>query len=316
MIILDDNESPQGNWLIAHIKNSRVAAIVSEHILCRIGMHQGTWTTEGCQQNRFCMYCGKPQHQEQHTWSGPYYPWENIPHIWYVQCRNCGKTAGTALEVKRPDTSGRQEMSQEHSSMFSDAAYLFGTTFSPTPSWGTYKEELPDGTQVSQKTLAEQVVLAAFAYLYKEKLIDIVHGNREYLFLFEKTTAIVKKLPPTAHDLSGLEAVIFSSLQDNSHMYGLTRGLIVGLSSSNPWRDVLNIVKENLLRRGMLKRVEEGKVLFISTHKYVVNGDISQEEKQIAELKKTLEKIQAQGELYQQMLSDIHDGIYSRYDTD
>jgi hypothetical protein len=131
---VDDEELSQGNWLISQITNSKVAAIFSETILCRIGMHQGTWTTEsrqqrrfciycgipqqkvtgnvfaklrclvemhygtwktidefGCQQRRFCIFCGEPQYREQHKWSGPDYPLENIPNIGYVKCWNCRK---------------------------------------------------------------------------------------------------------------------------------------------------------------------------------------------------------------------------------
>lgn len=131
----------------------------------------------------------------------------------------------------------------------------------------------------------------------------------------------MKPLQSTAPDLSGLEAVIFSSIQYNdyingitgfSHMYGLTLALIQRTDDfTNPWHEVLKIVKKNLVQRGIVKRVvRQG--LFITTYKYVVNEDISTEEKQIAELKKTLEELQSQAELYEQMLSDIEEGITSR----
>ncbi len=95
-------------------------------------------------------------------------------------------------------------------------------------------------------------------------------------------------------------------------MYGLTLALIQRTDDfTNPWHEVLKIVKKNLVQRGIVKRVvRQG--LFITTYKYVVNEDISTEEKQIAELKKTLEELQSQAELYEQMLSDIEEGITSR----
>jgi len=74
---------------------------------------------------------------------------------------------------------------------------------------------------------------------------------------------------------------------------------------------VLQIVKKNLLDRGILKQVEKGKVLFITRYKNVVNEDFSKEEKQVTELKKTLEELQSKGELYKIILSDIARGIYS-----
>ncbi len=205
-------------------------------------------------------------------------------------------------------------MSQYKSSMFSDAVYLFGTTFASAPSWSDLKEELPDGTKVNQKKLAEQAVLAAFAYLYNKKLIDFVLEERERKVLFRKTkvkAAIVKKLQSSAPDTSGLEAVIFTLIRgDNSTIYGLTRGLFRS-DVSNPWGDVLTIVKKNLVDRGILKQVEKGKVLFITTYKNVVNEDFSKEEKQVTELKKTLEELQSKGELYKIILSDIARGISS-----
>jgi hypothetical protein len=206
------------------------------------------------------------------------------------------------------------------SSMFSDAVYLFGTTFSSAPTRGGYSEELPDGTKVSQSHLANWAVLAAFAYLYNKKLIDFVLEERERKVLFRKTkikTIKVKKLQSSAPYTSGLEAVIFS-IYGITVMYGITRAIIpyqwgVG---SNPWRDVLQIVKENLLQRGILKQVVKGKVLFITTYKYVVIGVISKEKKQVTELIETLKELQSKGELYLEMLSDIEEGIASRMETD
>ena len=210
-------------------------------------------------------------------------------------------------------------MSQFKSSMFSDAVYLFGTTFSSAPSRFDRKEGLPDGTKVNQNTLAEQAVLAAFAYPYNNKLIDIVLEEWERKVLFRKTkekAAIVKKLQSSAPDTSGLEAVIFTLIRgDNSTIYGLTRGLFRS-DVSNPWGDVLTIVKKNLLDRGILKQVEKGKVLFITTYKNVVNEDFSKEEKQVTELKKTLEELQSKGELYKIILSEIASGISYRQATD
>src|SRR5207244_2335916 len=69
--------------------------------------------------------------------------------------------SGKTVEVKRPHTSRIQEMPQYHSSMFSDAVYVFGNTFSSAPTYWN-KEELPDGSCVNKSALAVEVVLAAF----------------------------------------------------------------------------------------------------------------------------------------------------------
>ncbi len=302
MTPMDDNEPPQGNGLISPSKNSKVTAIFSETILCRIGIHQGTWTTEGRQHRRFCWYCGRPQHKitrnvfpklkcllrmHDGVWTT-----DGLSGCWQrYRCKVCG----VIIEQRYLGT------------MFSDAVYVFGATFSPAPSRGDVSEALPDGTKVSQSELVKWIVVAAFAYLYNNKLIDFVLEERKVLFRKEKRV-YVKTLQATAPDLRGVEAVFFSSLRYNeyygnglTHLYGLTQAITTD--------QVLQIVKGNLLQRGILKKVVKEKRLFITTYKYVVNGDNSKEAKQVTELIKTLEELQSKGEIYQQMLSDIEVGM-------
>jgi hypothetical protein len=63
----------QDNWLTSQIKNSKVAAIFSETMLCRIGMHQGTWTTEGCRllAKAILHLLWDTQKRERHYWPPP-----------------------------------------------------------------------------------------------------------------------------------------------------------------------------------------------------------------------------------------------------
>jgi hypothetical protein len=79
-------------------------------------------------------------------------------------------------ELRADQRKTSKGMSQEQSLMFSDAVYVFGNTFDSAPSW-LDAEELPNGTKVSQKTLAVQVVLAAFAYLYNS------YSSRSVMYL-------------------------------------------------------------------------------------------------------------------------------------
>lgn len=96
-----DDDPTQGNWLISQIKNSKVAASLSEHILCRIGMHQGTWTTDGCQRRRFCIYCGRPQQKVTATFFTKLkcllqmhegeWTTDGLPGCWQTyKCKYCG----------------------------------------------------------------------------------------------------------------------------------------------------------------------------------------------------------------------------------
>lgn len=85
MIIVEDRE-----------RKNEIAASFIANIHCRIGIHQGEWTTEGCQQRRFCMFCGKPQHRERHNWpldSGEYF--KDGSCYKEITCLRCGRTKVT-----------------------------------------------------------------------------------------------------------------------------------------------------------------------------------------------------------------------------
>jgi hypothetical protein len=97
------SDPTQGNWLTSKIKNSKVTAIFSETMLCRMGLHQGTWTTEGrsgCLQRRFCIYCRIPQQRERHAWPVPpvYEYFQHSSCETRMTCLRCGKTKFTGVK--------------------------------------------------------------------------------------------------------------------------------------------------------------------------------------------------------------------------
>ena len=99
MKTMQDDDQTHGNLLISHITNSKVAAIFGEYILCRIGMHQGTWTMDGYLQKRFCMYCGRPQQRERHSWppkaAGEYF--QHGSCLKRITCLHCEKTKSIGI---------------------------------------------------------------------------------------------------------------------------------------------------------------------------------------------------------------------------
>jgi len=68
--------------------------------LCSIGIHQGEWTRTGCQLNRYCILCGKPQNRERHNWPpsewGEYF--EDGSCEKRVTCLDCKKTKSVGVE--------------------------------------------------------------------------------------------------------------------------------------------------------------------------------------------------------------------------
>jgi hypothetical protein len=70
-------------------------------LMCLLGMHQGTWKTIdefGCQQSRFCIYCGEHQNREVHNWlqGGIAYFKEGSCET-RVACLRCEKTKSTGI---------------------------------------------------------------------------------------------------------------------------------------------------------------------------------------------------------------------------
>jgi|SRR5579864_2851436 len=61
-------------------------------VMCFFGIHQGEWTTEGCQQRRFCIHCGKPESREVHNWSTQWAYVRRGSCETRVKCIDCRKT--------------------------------------------------------------------------------------------------------------------------------------------------------------------------------------------------------------------------------
>lgn len=195
--------------------------------------------------------------------------------------------------------------------MFSDTVYLFGEKFAPEAKMLDFKEELLNGAKVNQKDLAQMAVFAAFAYLYKEGLVDLFVHEGKILFIKTKT-AKAKKLKDSAKPLGGIEGMLLRQLTEEKDISNLVI-LLLSTDVQNPWGSILSLVKDNLLERGIIKKVEKGKVLFITTHKNILSGDIPKEEKQdLDDLENATKQIKAKGELYDKVLSSIKGGIQSR----
>lgn len=106
--------------------------------------------------------------------------------------------------------------------------------------------------------------------------------------------------------------MIIKDLTEEKNISNLV-GDLLRSDSQNPWADILAIVKENLINRGIIKKVEKGKILFITTHKNILAGEIPKEEqKDLDELENVTKELKSKGELYDKLLSSIGGGIQSR----
>jgi hypothetical protein len=199
--------------------------------------------------------------------------------------------------------------------MYSDTVYLFGDEFATKGGMLQTNEELPNGNKVDQKKLAETVTLAAFVYLQEKGFIElnIVEGK----VLFIKTKSVkAKKLKEAKESQGVLEDGILSYINGEVDVKKIIRDLLRS-DSTNPWANMLYFTKKDLQQRGIIEKVEKGKVLFIKTYKNILKGEIpAEEKKQLEDVKNALENFKKNEELYNKTASAVKDGISSRVERD
>src|SRR2546426_2412906 len=79
---------------LPHEKKEGTVSFI-ESLPCRIGIHQGQWTTTGCQLRRTCLDCGASHHREKHSWSRPYQVSDSSRELRRT-CYDCGTTMSVA----------------------------------------------------------------------------------------------------------------------------------------------------------------------------------------------------------------------------
>lgn len=195
--------------------------------------------------------------------------------------------------------------------MFSDTVFLHADSLIAEARLLDYKEELTGGKKVNQKNLAETALFAAFAYLSSQGYIGL--SVREGKILFIKTkTAIATRLKEKLTGVTGLENVIFGRIGEERGV-GDAVSAIFSRDVQNPWGDILDIIKDDLVNRGIMEKIVKGKVLFITTHKHVIKGTVGTEEKKhLKDLEAATEKIKIQGDLYKHMMAAISRALAGR----
>lgn len=198
--------------------------------------------------------------------------------------------------------------------MYSYTVYLFAEKYIPIAKTLEYKEELPNGTKVNQKKLANEVILAALVCLQEKGFIELSLKESKILFI-KKVDAIVKKLKENDGSLESIEAKILQSAHTERKVSDITRDLID--YSYNPWEDVVNIVKGSLLQKGILQKEEKGKILFIKTYKAGLTGELPQEEVSKQDgYESAVNNFKQTEQLYEKVISGINSGISAKVQSD
>ncbi len=100
LMVLRERGLSQGNWLLTFVSKNEFVASFLDRILCRIGIHQGEWTKEGCQLSRYCIICGKSQDREEHNWPpkafGRYFKDGSCEKE--VKCLDCEETKSIGVD--------------------------------------------------------------------------------------------------------------------------------------------------------------------------------------------------------------------------
>jgi hypothetical protein len=198
---------------------------------------------------------------------------------------------------------------------YSSLVYLNAHLYSPEAKTFSTKEELANGIKVDQKKLAELLILSGFIFLQNKGYLDF-HLKEEGILFFKKQNPYATKLKDIDGDLSGLELFIMQNINDGKRVDRIVQDLLAR-DSFNPWADVTNNVKRDLIEKGLIKFEEKGKILFIKKYKAVEAKDLTPEDEvNRKEWEDAYQKFQSNTQLYERVQKLVSNGLNSMVTQD
>jgi hypothetical protein len=148
---------------------------------------------------------------------------------------------------------------------YSELIYIFANETVPAASVIGFKEDHPSGKKLNNEVLAEQLVLAALAYLYDKQYltIQVVHQTKWFV-LKEVQLFVVKNSKNPELPVSPLESKIISHLDIQAIILDNLVKNLIDKPSEDPWMEIIRIVKDSLITRGLLIKAEPKSFIFNS----------------------------------------------------
>lgn len=140
----------------------------------------------------------------------------------------------------------------------SDVVYLFGDRFAKKARLGG--EQLVFGDQkVKLSDLADKLLVAAFADLAGRGYLALEVVEQKKLGLFTSRDVQASRAAQPAEPLFGLEAAILDNIVDHPQQDRVREIIsrITGGTQPNPWRNIVDVVKNGLAEQGFLLTEKE-----------------------------------------------------------
>jgi hypothetical protein len=194
---------------------------------------------------------------------------------------------------------------------FSHLVYLFSDHFAAAaPLVGNKEPCLTSTIKVNQKGLSEAVCSSALGFLKTKGYITMEIVNSKKFFIFNKQEVFVKKTENIPTNLTGLEERIYNQIRNDTKVLFL----ILGLTDDcfNPWETVINIVKDDLVARGVLKKETVKKLIFTSYHYSLIEDRIDDYKAKLHEADEAMTSMRQNGDMCKVLKQEIGKAIALR----
>lgn len=194
----------------------------------------------------------------------------------------------------------------------SDIIYLFGSLFAKKARLGGEKLVFGD-EKVKLSDLADKLLVAAFADLAGRGYLALQVVEQKRLGLFTSRDVQASRVAQPGEPLFGLEAAIWDNIFDDPQQDRVREIIsrITGGTQPNPWRDIVDLVKDGLAEQGFLLTEKEVRRLRPDKIHWSPNEEsILPHEGRVDEVRSLLSSVETQDPaLYKQLVESVKKGL-------
>ncbi|MCB0213131.1 MAG: hypothetical protein KDJ52_27565 [Anaerolineae bacterium] len=155
----------------------------------------------------------------------------------------------------------------------SELVLLNGCDFAPKVGWPSTSVTLFDGeTKVAAAKLGRKMLAAAFLTIEAHQGLRLVEDQKKLLFgLFKPTTLYAELGPETpSFPTPSLETFILRRVSQGREEVSTILYDWLGQDTSQPWVTAADLVKDNLVQRGLVNEVKEKRLKIFTIKNYIL----------------------------------------------
>lgn len=194
---------------------------------------------------------------------------------------------------------------------YSEIVYLFGDKFVSERGGLVNYDSHPSGVKIPVGKLAQVMVTAAVVYLSEKGLVELSVKEAKKLFVFSGKDIFIKKIKDADKEVTGIEAGFLNYLKEETKLSKAVYWLLSD-DESSPWGQIINLSKQSLAEKKVLKLEEKAKSIF-SAKKYLYDPKVlSEYQADFEQVQKALGEFSLQKEISNLVFSAVKSGMNSR----